>query len=123
MTRFLGLLFITLFLSACSSNDNWRTASREPAGIAPSPETEKEAVIEFYAADAFSWRGWFAVHTWVAVKAKNAAEYTVYEVVGWRVGNGAYRHCTNTKRPHQIAIGLAPNQRKCFPSQVKKHKH
>lgn len=88
MAKYLGLIFITLFLSACSSNDNWRTASREPAGIAPSPETEKDAVIEFYAADAFSWRGWFAVHTWVATKEKNASEYTVHEVVGWRVDRG-----------------------------------
>lgn len=88
MIKYLGLLLITLFLSACSSNDNWRTASREPAGIAPSPETEKNAVIEFYAADAYSWRGWFAVHTWVETKEKNASEYTVHEVVGWRVNRG-----------------------------------
>ncbi|MDE8601329.1 DUF3750 domain-containing protein [Marinomonas sp. RSW2] len=88
MTKYIGLLFITILLSACSTNDSWRTASREPAGIAPAPEIEKEAVIEFYAADAYSWRGWFAVHTWVATKEKNATEYTVYEVVGWRVNRG-----------------------------------
>jgi len=111
MTRFLGLLFITLFLSACSSNDNWRTASREPAGIAPSPETEKAAVIEFYAADAFSWRGWFAVHTWVAVKSQNAPEYTVYEVVGWRVERGLpalYEYKTAT--PDRFWFGAKPEK-------------
>ena len=88
MAKYLGLLFITLFLSACSSNDNWRTASREPAGIAPSPETEKEAVIEFDAADALSWRGWFAIHTWIAAKRPGEAQYTVYDVVGWRGKRG-----------------------------------
>lgn len=80
------LLLLTL-VSACS-NSNWRTASREPAGIAPEPRENKAAVIEVYAADAFSWRGWFAVHTWIAVKPEHAAEYTVYEVVGWRVNRG-----------------------------------
>ncbi|EKO3484298.1 DUF3750 domain-containing protein, partial [Vibrio fluvialis] len=74
-------------LSACTQSD-WRTASREPAGIAPDPQNNRQAVIEFYAADAFSWRGWFAVHTWMAVKPQNAEEYTVYEVVGWRVDRG-----------------------------------
>jgi hypothetical protein len=74
-------------LTACA-NSNWRTASREPAGIAADPTIDKNAVIEVYAADAFSWRGWFAVHTWIAVKAEDATEYTVYEVVGWRVGRG-----------------------------------
>ncbi|MEO9944866.1 MAG: DUF3750 domain-containing protein [Paraglaciecola sp.] len=74
-------------LAACS-NTNWREASREPAGLAVNPAITKDAVIEFYAADAFSWRGWFAVHTWIAVKPEDAAEYTVYEVVGWRVKRG-----------------------------------
>ncbi|MFT2093046.1 DUF3750 domain-containing protein [Paraglaciecola sp. 2405UD69-4] len=72
---------------ACTNTD-WREASREPAGLAVDPATTKEAVIEFYAADAFSWRGWFAVHTWIAIKPEEAAEYTVYEVVGWRVKRG-----------------------------------
>ena len=85
MYKGLILAVAAALLSACSSNSDWRTASREPAGIAPSPTTEKQAVIEVYGADAFSWRGWFAVHTWIATKEANADEYTVHEVVGWRV--------------------------------------
>jgi len=77
------LLLTSVLVSGCTKSD-WRTASREPAGIAPDPSKVTDAVIEFYAADAFSWRGWFAVHTWLAVKPKNAQQYTVYEVVGWR---------------------------------------
>ncbi len=86
-TTTLIVIFTCVFLSACSNTD-WRTASRQPAGIAPAPAVQKAAVIEVYAADAFSWRGWFAVHTWIAVKPENAPEYTVFEVVGWRVKNG-----------------------------------
>ena len=85
--RHISTLLMLTLLCGCATDD-WRTASREPAGIAPDPATEKGAVIEFYAADAFGWRGWFAVHTWVAIKAEDEPKYTVYEVVGWRVGNG-----------------------------------
>jgi len=82
------ILLVSVFsLSACTTKD-WRTASRESAGIAADPATQKQAIIEVYAADAFSWRGWFAVHTWIAIKPENAASYTVYEVVGWRVKRG-----------------------------------
>ena len=49
-TKLVILLSIVL-LAACSGN-NWRTASREPAGIAADPKTFKDAVIEFYTADA-----------------------------------------------------------------------
>jgi hypothetical protein len=82
------LIFILVGLLGACTNSNWRTASRESAGIAVDPSKHKNALIEVYAADAFSWRGWFAVHTWIAIKPQDATEYTVYEVVGWRVRNG-----------------------------------
>jgi len=81
------VLVVLLLLNACSNN-NWQTASREPAGIASSPSEDSRAVIEFYAADAFSWRGWFAVHPWIAIKEEKATQYSVYEVVGWQVKQG-----------------------------------
>lgn len=67
---------------------DWRTASRASAGIAPDPATHKEAIAQVYAARAFSWRGAFGVHTWIATKPTNADTYTVYEVIGWRVRHG-----------------------------------
>ena len=83
----ISLVSSLLGLAGCSSQD-WRTASREPAGIAPDPADHPQAIIEVYAADAFSWRGWFAVHTWIATKAVGEQKYTVYEVVGWRIKQG-----------------------------------
>lgn len=74
-------------LAGCSDKD-WRTASRAPAGIAPDPVATREAVAQVYAARAWGWRGWFAVHTWIATKPSNAATYTVYEVIGWRQNRG-----------------------------------
>jgi hypothetical protein len=87
MKKFFLIIILVTSVCACS-NSNWQTASRKPAGIAPKPSKEKNAIIEIYAADAFSWRGWFAVHTWIAIKEQNSEEYTVYEVVGWRLSQG-----------------------------------
>jgi|GEM_PF-6703546 len=56
---------------------DWRTASREPAGIAPDPATTPEALVQVYAARAWGWRGRFAVHSWIAVKPSNAPAFTV----------------------------------------------
>ncbi|WP_372771578.1 DUF3750 domain-containing protein [Pseudoalteromonas sp.] len=109
--RSLVILFsIIIFFTGCS-NSNWRTASREPAGIAPNPMLVNDAVIEFYGADAFSWRGWFAVHTWLAIKPENAKEYTVYEVVGWRVKRGlpALKKYTTTT-PDRYWYGAKPEK-------------
>ncbi|BDX05120.1 DUF3750 domain-containing protein [Planctobacterium marinum] len=108
--KFILLFVISFLLAACSGN-NWRTASRAPAGIAADPLLHKEAVIEFYAANAFSWRGWFAVHTWVAIKDKDEPEYTVYEVVGWRVRHGqpALREY-KTATPDRYWYGAKPEK-------------
>ena len=102
------IICLLLFVNACSNND-WRTASREPAGIAATPNEESRAVIEFYAADAFSWRGWFAVHPWIAIKEEQASEYSVYEVTGWQVKRGlpAVRHY-QTKTPDRYWFGSKP---------------
>jgi hypothetical protein len=62
---------------------NWWSASREPAGLAPDPATTTEAIVQVYGARTFSWRGYFAIHTWIAVKPAAAPSYTIYEVIGW----------------------------------------
>ena len=64
---------------------DWRTASREPVGLAPAAATTPEAVVQVYGARTVGMRGLFGVHTWVAVKPENADAYTVYEVIGWRL--------------------------------------
>jgi hypothetical protein len=89
LTRILPAFFLMgLILSGCSADKDWRTASRESAGIAPDPAAFKEAVLQVYGADAWSWRGWFAIHTWIAAKRTGETSYTVYDVVGWRSRHG-----------------------------------
>ena len=79
------LFFLTFFvLSSCYPGKTWRNASRQSAGIAPRPSVIKDAVLQVYGADTWGWRGWFAIHTWIATKRTGETEYTVYDVVGWR---------------------------------------
>lgn len=81
-------LIVLVGISGCSTAGDWRTASRASAGIAPSPEQHHEAIIHVYGADAWGWRGWFAIHTWIAAKRSGDSEYRVYDVVGWRQYRG-----------------------------------
>jgi hypothetical protein len=79
-----SILLIGFLMAGCSSNKDWRTASRESSGSAPDPLTTEDGVVLVYGADAWGWRGWFAIHTWIATKRTGEHFYTVYDVVGWR---------------------------------------
>lgn len=73
------------FVASALAAQDWRTASREPTGIAPDPRTNPEAIVQVYGARTFGWKGLFGVHTWVAVKPTDARQWTIYEVIGWRL--------------------------------------
>lgn len=66
----------------------WWQARTDATGLAPSPASTPAAVVQVYSGRAFSWRGIFGVHTWIAVKPASADRYTRYEVFGWGVRHG-----------------------------------
>jgi hypothetical protein len=95
-----------LFAAAVPARD-WRTASREPVGLAPDPATTTEPLIQVYAARAIGWRGWFGVHTWVAVKPEGKG-YLVYEVIGWRLYSSDTAVVIRNRAPDGRWFGAAP---------------
>jgi len=86
--KLISSLLLIFFNTSQGWAQDWRTATRESAGLAPDPQKEKGAVVQVYAARTVSWRGYFAVHSWIATKEKNADQYTTYHVIGWRVNRG-----------------------------------
>jgi uncharacterized protein DUF3750 len=87
---------------------DYRTASRESARIAPDPQRTPEAVVQVYAARALNWRGIFGVHTWIATKPENAAEFTVHQVIGWRLMRNLAGLFSETAIPDRMWFGNRP---------------
>jgi hypothetical protein len=114
MLRALRSLFYafmaTLFVAAGASviAQDWRTASREPVGLAPDPQVVKEAVVQAYGARAVGAKGLFGVHTWVAVKPTDATEWTVYELIGWRLRWSDSAVVVRTRDPDGRWFGAEP---------------
>lgn len=89
--RFLAILCALLagpvVMVSCGNvniGQDWRTADRSSANIAPDAHSTPQAVVQVYAARAFNWRGALAVHTWIASKPEGDDTYTVHQVMGWR---------------------------------------
>jgi len=104
----LAIVAILLVARGAAAAD-WRTASREPVGLAPDPATTPEAVVQVYAARTWGWRGYFGVHTWVAAKPAGATAYTVYEVIGWRLRSSDTAVVIRNRIPDERWFGNAPH--------------
>ncbi len=58
------------------------------AALAPDPLDHEDAIIQVYGANVWGFRGNFAIHTWIATKSQGAADYQIYQVIGWRLRRG-----------------------------------
>lgn len=103
----IGLLAI-LLSKKIDFSLKYYTANRESTKLAADPHQHSEAIIQVYAARAFNWRGLFSVHTWITFKAKNAAHYEVFQVVGWRKYRGLHCLSKETDIPDRAWYGQVP---------------
>lgn len=103
----LAVLLLTHYITE-HVNADWRTASRESVGLAPHPVLTPEALVQVYGARAYGWRGYFGVHTWIAVKPSNASSYTVYEVIGWYLTRGGSVVSIHEQIPDRRWFGNMP---------------
>src|SRR3954462_3061202 len=66
-----GPLLVLAFGSVPLKGDG-SNAGHRSTGQAPDAATTPAAVVQVYASRTFSWRGAFAVHTWLAAKPEGA---------------------------------------------------
>ena len=105
----LGLVVFTAVVAGglASASILLRPSTVGPA-VAPGPDSHPEAVIQVYGADVWGIRGHFAIHTWIAVKPQRAEQYTVYQVIGWRLRRGQPVLSKAKGRPDVPWFGSAP---------------
>lgn len=104
----LASLLTALVVSMIVTHRDWRTASRQSAGLAPLASQEKEAVVQVYAARTINWRGYLAVHTWIATKEKNAKSYYTYQVMGWNLYRSGNSVMVREDIPDRYWFGAKP---------------
>ena len=97
-----------VIVSDGAASPNWPTAGRQPIGLAPDPVTTPEPVVQVYGARCSRWRGYFGVHTWIAVKPIGASAYTVYEVLGPRFRRTGSALAIRKRVPDARWFGHAP---------------
>jgi hypothetical protein len=100
---------LAVAMGDASLGRDWRNASQASVGLAPDPASHREPIVQVYAARTVGWRGAFAVHTWIAVKAADAEGYTRYEVIGWRLrSGGSALSVTDNRAPDGEWFGSKP---------------
>jgi len=97
-----------LAFGSLNLDSNWRTASHTSAGIVNISSYPRQARVLVLSARAFSWRGAFAVHTWIAIRKPNNRQFTVYQVVGWRAWMGGSAIVIEQAAPDRAWYGNKP---------------
>lgn len=92
------------------ASTNWWELERGPSGQAPDPATTVEPIVQVYAARTVGLRGLIAVHTWIAVKPRDATAYTRYEVIGWGVDRGLPALRVDRSGPDNYWFGDRPER-------------
>ncbi len=81
----LYLVFVLIRSFVTNMNEPTNKLSHyESRGLAPSPESFDDPIIQVYAARTWGLKGKFAVHTWLAYKERSASRYEVVQVIGWK---------------------------------------
>lgn len=106
--RQIAAIAARVVVSSGASSPDWHAVSRQPVGLAPDPATTPEPVVQVYGARCSRWRGYFGVHTWIAVKPAGARTYTVYEVMGSRFRRTGSALAIRTRVPDSQWFGHAP---------------
>ena len=80
LSRFIAAssLLGLIALAGASVTDDSRSLVDDPVAAS-------EPVVQVWGARTLGIKGLFGVHTWIAVKPSGVPEYTVYEVIGWRL--------------------------------------
>ena len=74
-TSLIGLLALAGASVTADNSDN----------VPVDPVAVTEPIVQVWGARTRGAKGIFGVHSWIAVKPAGESEYTVYEVIGWRL--------------------------------------
>jgi hypothetical protein len=107
LLTFLGPLWV-LLTKQVDFKSHWSNSNRSSSNLAPNTKEYADAIIQIYAARVYHWRGLFAVHTWIAIKPKNAEHYTTYQVIGWRKFWGLPAFASEVDIPDRYWFGNHP---------------
>ncbi|MEM7079344.1 MAG: DUF3750 domain-containing protein [Pseudomonadota bacterium] len=81
---YLGIFLLLVAIALAITSRLMQPSTIGPA-VAPNPADHRAPVVQVYGADVWGFRGNFAIHTWVATKDWDESEYTIYQVIGWRL--------------------------------------
>lgn len=95
-------------MTRATATRDCRRTGRNPISLALDPAITPEPVIQVYGARCRGWRGYFSLHTWIAVKPAAARAYTIYEVTPGALLSRGCCVATRKRAPDALWYGAAP---------------
>ena len=101
MKRFLKFIAYCVSFVGLATFSLWAvSALLEPEPVV-SDHSSQGAVVRVYGADVWGMRGHFAIHTWVATKTADERNFTIAQVIGWRLRRHGTALSVTTGNPNR----------------------
>lgn len=98
IAKFLSFSFILFCLLAFSL---WGVSAYLKPEPVLSTNSTAGAVVRVYGADVWGVRGHFAIHTWIATKTAEEQNFTIHQVIGWKLRRNGTALSVSTGNPNR----------------------
>jgi len=101
----LGITFTSLW--AISNHLAPEVYQSRLAGSEPGSDPST-AVVQVYGANVWGVRGYFAIHTWIATRLAAESEFTIHQIIGWKLRRNNTALTVSTGNPARPWFGSPP---------------
>jgi len=85
MKKLVKLCLVVVVTSALAFTSLWAISMSLTPDPYPTSGNSEGAIVRVYGANVWGVRGYFAMHTWIATKARDEKQFNIHEVIGWKL--------------------------------------
>ena len=108
MKKFYKMCVIALVSLGFTFTSLWAISNHLTPETFPSSLKVDGAIVQVYGANVWGVRGYFAIHTWIATKSEDENEFTIHQIIGWKLRRNKTALTISSGNPARPWFGSAP---------------
>ena len=108
MNKLVKTISVILISSVLALTSLWAISMSLTPDPYPTGGNSDGAIVRVYGANVWGVRGYFAMHTWIATRPPGEHEFSIFEVIGWKLRRGKSVVNVSRGNPNRSWFGSEP---------------